>query len=142
MQVAIFTSIWESYMQNLNRKKGVSNFFVKTDCCLVQVEYFYLYSYITRYKISFDHYLTVSICAWFLKCQFGSLLQTQKKINFESNLIFFEFELDFYCLCSQQKSISKANWCFDFLTWYFEIGKKSSDTRYFKNQVEINRGFI
>ena len=64
LAVAIFTSIWESYIQNLNRKKGVwgtnqlSNFFVKKDCCLVPVEYFYLYSYITRYKIRFDHYLT------------------------------------------------------------------------------------
>ena len=27
----------------------------------------------------------VSICAWFVKCQFGSLLQTQKKIEFETN---------------------------------------------------------
>ena len=27
-----------------------------------------------------------------------------------------------------------------FSTWYFEIEKKSSDTRYFKNQVEIDRG--
>ena len=29
-----------------------------------------------------------------------------------------------------------------FWTWYFEIKKKSSDTRYFKNQVEIDRGNI
>ena len=32
--------------------------------------------------------VTVSICAWFLKCQFGSLLQTRKKIVFEANSIF------------------------------------------------------
>ena len=31
----------------------------------------------------------VSICAWFLKCQFGSLLKTRKKFDFKSNLIFF-----------------------------------------------------
>ena len=38
-----------------------------------------------------SYYLTiaVSICAWFLKCQLGSLLQTWNKIDFESNLIFF-----------------------------------------------------
>ena len=50
----------------------------------------------------------VSICARFLKCQFGSLLQTRNFFDFESNLIFFfEFELDIYCLCSLQKSSSK-----------------------------------
>ena len=27
-----------------------------------------------------------------------------------------------------------------FETWYFEIEKKLSDTRYFKNQVEIDKG--
>ena len=32
--------------------------------------------------------IAVSICAWFLKCQFGSLLQTRKKIDYETNSIF------------------------------------------------------
>ena len=58
------------------------------------------YYMITMYKnnlaqewllcILFQLLVTVSICAWFLKCQFGSLLQTQKKTNNQSslNLIF------------------------------------------------------
>ena len=67
LAVAIFTSIsWESYIQNLNRKKGVwgTNLLSKEpwkkDCCLVSVEDFFLciLIYITRYKISFDRYLT------------------------------------------------------------------------------------
>ena len=62
----------------------------------------------------------VSICAWFLKCQFGSLLQNWKKNRFRIKLdFFFEFELDFYCLCSLQKSISKSNCFFDFLHLIF-----------------------
>ena len=40
-------------------------------------------------EASTDQTYAVSICAWFLKCQFGSLLQTRKKIDSESNLIFF-----------------------------------------------------
>ena len=52
----------------------------------------------------------VSICAWFLKCQFGSLLQTRKKSILKQTWFFVELEVDFYCLCSLQKSISKSNW--------------------------------
>ena len=82
----------------------------------------------------------VSICAWFLKFQFGSLLQSKKKYWVQNKL---EFELDLYCLCSLQKSISKSNWFF----WFFKLHisklkKKSSNTRYFKNQVEIDRGIV
>ena len=55
---------------------------------------------------------TVSICAWFLKCQFGTIWD--KKLSLFRNRFFFEFELE----------------------------KKSSDTWYFKNQVEIDRGFV
>ena len=57
----------------------------------------------------------VSICAWFLKWQFGSLSQTRKKWISHQTRLFFEFELDFYCLCSLQKSISNSNWFFNFL---------------------------
>ena len=32
--------------------------------------------------------IAVSICTWFLKCQFGSLLQSQKKIQFRNKLDF------------------------------------------------------
>ena len=42
-----------------------------------------------------EYTLTVSICAWFLKCQFGSLLQTRKKSILKQTLFFVEFELDF-----------------------------------------------
>ena len=67
----------------------------------------------------------VSICTWFLKCQFGSLLQTRKKNQFHIKLdFFFEFELDFYCLCSLQKSISKSNWFLNFLNLIFRNWKK------------------
>ena len=51
----------------------------------------------------------LSLCTRFLNFGFRSLFQTWKKIEFKTNLIFFEFELDFYCLCSLQKSISKSN---------------------------------
>ena len=69
--------------------------------------------------------LTVSICAWFLKCQFGSLLQTRKKKSISNQTwFFFEFELDFYCLCSLQKSISKSNWFLNFLNLIFRNWKK------------------
>ena len=37
---------------------------------------------------------------------------------------FFKFELDFYCLCSLQKSISKSNWFFNFLNLIFRNWKK------------------
>ena len=37
---------------------------------------------------------------------------------------FFEFELDFYCLCSLQKSISKSNWFLNFLNLIFQNWKK------------------
>ena len=69
--------------------------------------------------------LPLSISTWFLKCQFGSLLQTQKKkLILNQTWFFFEFELDFYCLCSLQKSISKSNWFFDFLNLIFRNWKK------------------
>ena len=39
-------------------------------------------------------------------------------------VFFFKFELDFYCLCSLQKSISKSNWFFNFLNLIFRNWKK------------------
>ena len=60
-----------------------------------------------------------------MKCQFGSLLQTWKKKSISKQTRFFvEFELDFYYLCSLQKSISKTNWFFDFLNLIFRNWKK------------------
>ena len=80
----------------------------------------------------------LSLCTRFSNFGFRSLFQTWKKIEFKTNLIFFEFELDFYCLCSLQKSISKSNWYFSFLNlifWYWKkfewhsISQKSSGER-------------
>ena len=48
---------------------------------------------------------------------------TKNRVCFEIDF-FFEFELDFYCLCSLQKSISKWNWFFDFLNLIFPNWKK------------------
>ena len=64
----------------------------------------------------------VSICAWVLKCQFGSLLQTRNKIDFESNLIFFSsLNLIFNAYVAYKNQFRNQ---IDFLTWYFEIEKK------------------
>jgi len=82
----------------------------------------------------------VSICAWFLKCQFGSLLQTRKKNRFRIKLDFFSsLNLIFTAYVAYKNQFRNQ---IDFLTWYFEIEKKLSDTRYFKNQVEIDRGVL
>ena len=66
----------------------------------------------------------LSLCTRFSNFGFQSLFQTWKKIEFKTNLIFFEFELDFYCLCSLQESISKSKWFFSFLNLIFWNWKK------------------
>ena len=48
----------------------------------------------------------------------------KKKSILKQTRFFVEFELDFYCLCSLQKSISKSNWFFDFLNLIFRNWKK------------------
>ena len=48
----------------------------------------------------------------------------EKKSISNQTWFFFEFELDFYCLCSLQKSISKSNWFFNFLNLIFRNWKK------------------
>ena len=51
--------------------------------------------------------------------------QTKKKKSISKQTRFFvKFELDFYCLCSLQKSISKSNWFFNFLNSIFRNWKK------------------
>ena len=66
------------------------------------------------------------ICAWFLKCQFGSLLQTRKKIAFEANSIFC-WVRTWFLQATQAVKIK------------FELEKKSSWfwTRFF-SEFEIN----
>ena len=85
----------------------------------------------------------VSIFTWFLKCQFGSLSQTRRKIDLESNLIFFSTSNLIFTACVAYKNQFRNQ--IDFLifhTWYFEIEKNLSDIQYFKNQVEIDRGCV
>ena len=48
----------------------------------------------------------------------------KKKLNSKQTWFLVEFELDFYCLCSLQKSISKSNWFFNFLNSIFRNWKK------------------
>ena len=48
----------------------------------------------------------------------------KKKLISKQTWFFVEFELDFYCLCSLQKSISKSNWFFSFLNLIFWNWKK------------------
>jgi hypothetical protein len=48
----------------------------------------------------------------------------KKKSISEQDWSFVKFELDFYCLCSLQKSIPKSNWFFDFLNLIFWNWKK------------------
>ena len=53
--------------------------------------------------------LALSLCTRFSNFGFWSLFQIWKKSSSKPTRFFFEFELDFYCLCSLQKSISKSN---------------------------------
>ena len=49
--------------------------------------------------------LPLLICIGFLKYPFGHLFQTEIKIDCKTSWnFFFQFKLDFYCLCSLQKS--------------------------------------
>ena len=72
--------------------------------------------------------IPLSISTWFLKYRvslyFFSISNSKKKYILKQTRFFVEFELDFYCLCSLQKSISKSNWFFDFLNLIFQNWKK------------------
>ena len=57
----------------------------------------------------------------------------KKKIDYETNLIFTA------CVAYKNQFWNQIDFLI-FQTWYFEIEKTLSDTRYFKNQVEIDRG--
>ena len=52
------------------------------------LNYFIISNVVSLFKFMYMLY-AVSICAWFLKCQFGSLLQTRKKNQFQIKLDFF-----------------------------------------------------
>ena len=104
----------------LPAKWNDNNFFAKRQTLLVRNHFPFL-GPAAFFQFKSD---TVSICAWFLKCQFGSLLQTRKKIDFETNSIFCRVQT---CLCSLQQSISKSNWFFHFLNLIFRNWKKNRD---------------
>ena len=55
-----------------------------------------------------------------LEMSIWEFITNSKENRFQIKLDFFvEFELDFYCLCSLQKSISKSNWFLNFLNSIF-----------------------
>ena len=60
----------------------------------------------------------------FWNVNLGVYYKLEKKSISKQTRFFVEFELDFYCLCSLQKSISKSNWFFDFLNLIFRNWKK------------------
>ena len=60
----------------------------------------------------------------FWNVNLGVYYKLEKKSISNQTWFFFEFELDFYCLCSLQKSISKSNWFFNFLSLIFRNWKK------------------
>ena len=66
----------------------------------------------------------VSICAWFLKCQFGSLLQTWKKSSLKQTWFFLSSSnLTFTaCVAFKNQFRNQINF-FIFSSWYFEIEK-------------------
>ena len=60
----------------------------------------------------------------FWNVNLGVYYKLEKKSISNQTWFFFEFKLDFYCLCSLQKSILKSNWFFHFLNLIFWNWKK------------------
>jgi len=60
----------------------------------------------------------------FWNVNLGVYYKLEKKSISKQTRFFVEFELDFYCLCSLQKSISKSNWFFNSLNLIFRNWKK------------------
>ena len=71
---------------------------------------------------------------------FGVYIKLGKKSSSKPTWFFFEFELDFYCLCSLQKSISKSNWFFNFLNLIFRNWKKIKCHSIFQNSSGDRQG--
>ena len=83
------------------------------------------------------------ICTGFLKYPFGHLFQTEIKIDFKTNWIFFSSSNWNFTACVAYKNQVRTEMEFSYSqTENFEMGKSSSDTGYFKKPVEINRGFV
>ena len=70
------------------------------------------------------HFLGTYLCLIFEKSIWEFITNSKKKSISNQTWFFFEFELDFYCLCSLQKSISKSNWFLNFLNLIFRNWKK------------------
>ena len=66
----------------------------------------------------------VYLCLIFEMSIWEFTTNSKKKSSSKQTRFFVEFELDFYCLCSLQKSISKSNWFFNFLNSIFRNWKK------------------
>ena len=71
----------------------------------------------------------------------SEFISNSEKYRVQNHLDFFSSSNLIFTACVACKNQFRNQ--IDFLifqTWYFEIEKNSSDTRYFKNQVEIDRG--
>ena len=79
---------------------------------------YYLFYFVSMYLTPYLSALDFRIL------DFGVYFKLGKKSSSKPTWFFFEFELDFYCLCSLQKSISKSNWFFSFLNLIFWNWKK------------------
>ena len=92
------------------------------------------------------HLLSYSVICGVYLCLIFKMLIWEFITNSKKN--WFRIKLDFFsssnliftaCVACKNQFRNQIDFLI-FQTWYFEIEKKSSDTRYFKNQVEIDRG--
>ena len=117
------------------------NFRVCTDneTCVIQITWSLLFTFAL-----FVLTIPLSISTWFLKYQvsldFFSISNSKKKSILKQTQFFVEFELDFYCLCSLQKSISKSNWFLNFLNLIFRNWKKIEWHSIFQKSSEDRQG--
>ena len=100
--------------------------------CSTKNSWYRFFYAIGIHESAFNHFLNgkinnirgVYLCLIF-EMSIWEFITKLKKNRFRIKLdFFFEFELDFYCLCSLQKSISKSNWFFNFLNLIFRNWKK------------------
>ena len=73
----------------------------------------------------------------------SEFISNSEKNRVQNQLDFFSSSNLIFTACVACKNQFRNQ--IDFLiiqTWYFEIEKNSCDTRYFKNQVEIDRGCV
>ena len=89
--------------------------------CTIACHYIRVYIYIIKVDVCLSPYLSALD---FRILDFGVYFKLGKKSSSKPTWFFFEFQLDFYCLCSLQKSISKSNWFFSFLNLIFWNWKK------------------